>query len=88
MANGHQKAAAARARAAKLARKARLFSNDMCPPHIMSPVLSPPIAVESESESECGYEGGVNCTWSKPDTHTAGEHAELPMLICQTRMKA
>ncbi|KAG1734898.1 uncharacterized protein EDB91DRAFT_1083910 [Suillus paluster] len=77
MANGHQKAAAARARAAWLARKARTSSNNVCPPHgaplVLSPE-SPPIAVKSESESECGYNGGVNCIWSEPDSHTAGEH--------------
>ncbi|KAG1729064.1 uncharacterized protein EDB91DRAFT_1085847 [Suillus paluster] len=77
MANGHQKAAAARARGARLARKAQTSSNNACPPHGAPPVLlpeSPPIAVESESESECGYDSGVNCIWSEPDSYTAGGH--------------
>ncbi|KAG1803044.1 hypothetical protein EV424DRAFT_1582458 [Suillus variegatus] len=70
MANTHQKAAAARARAARLARKAPTH-----PPRVISPVLSLPASVtvesESESESECEYEGGVNHILSEPDLHAA-----------------
>lgn len=70
MANTHQKAAAACARAARLARKAPTH-----PPRVISPVLSLPASVtvesESESESECEYEGGVNHILSEPDLHAA-----------------
>ncbi|KAG1888078.1 hypothetical protein F4604DRAFT_1674504 [Suillus subluteus] len=77
MANVHQKAAA-RARAARLVRKAQTSSDNACPPHVTPQVLSPSISVESEPKSkfECRYEGGVNCILSGPDLHTAGTHAE------------
>jgi hypothetical protein len=70
----------------QLRKSCKACEERVCPLHITPSVLSPPIAVESESESVCRYKG-VSTAYGSSLTHILPGNMPSPP-TCQMRMKA